>query len=43
MSFHLSPSNLPRYETWPITLWWSWNKQTTRKLEQIDPETWVAS
>lgn len=24
-------------------LWWSWNKQTTRRLEQIDPETWVAS
>ena len=24
-------------------LWWSWNEQTTRKLEQIDPETWVAS
>ena len=24
-------------------LWWSWNKQTTRTLEQIAPETWVAS
>ena len=43
---HILPSLPPELSPlWDLThnLWWTWSPQTIRTLQQIDPETWIAS